>query len=52
MRHPPVKRPVFHTGPLLYAKDQCDALPEGKIGEHTLYVGLLGTVPLLFIGGL
>ena len=33
MRHPPLKTPVFPTvnGPLQYAKDQCEALSEGKI---------------------
>ena len=32
MRHPPVKRPVFPTVPLKYAKEQCEALSEGEIG--------------------
>ena len=32
MRYSPVKRPVFPTVPLQYAKDQCEALSEGEIG--------------------
>ena len=31
MRQSPVKRLLFPTVPLLYAKDQCEALSEGEI---------------------
>ena len=36
LRHLPVKRPVFPTIPLLYAKDQCEALSKGEIGYEWL----------------
>ena len=38
MHHLPVKRPVFPTVPLLYAKDQCEALSEGEIDGGTSFI--------------